>query len=84
LTPNGRLEKRHYCSAQRSDDKGPQQKASYLITSSAVVTPETGHGGLKQRERDFREKEREEDEAIIRATDKKKARKKFQAFVHFD
>ena len=57
-----------------------QQRASYSIASSAVVTLETGHGGPKQRERDFREK----DKAIIRATGKKKARKKFQAFVHSD
>jgi hypothetical protein len=45
---------------------------------------ETAYGGLKQRECDFRKNERDESKAIIRATGKKKARKKFQAFVHFD
>jgi hypothetical protein len=30
-----------------------------------VVMLETAYGGLKQRERDFREKEREEDKAIF-------------------
>ena len=40
---------------------------------------ETAYGGLKQRECDFRKNERDESEAIIRATGKKKTRKKFQA-----
>jgi hypothetical protein len=49
-----------------------------------VVMLETAYGGLKQRECDFRKNERDESKAIIRATGKKKTRKKFQAFVHSD
>jgi hypothetical protein len=64
LTPNGRLEKR---------TRALPQKASYSITSSAVVTIETGHHGLQGKlERDFLEEEREEEKAIIRATGQEK------------
>jgi hypothetical protein len=59
------------------------QKASYSILVRVVML-ETAYGGLKQRECDFRKNERDESKAIIRATGKKKTRKKFQAFVHSD
>jgi hypothetical protein len=43
-------------SAVPKADSYTQQKASYSITSSAEVPRKIRHGGIKQRERDFREK----------------------------